>query len=272
MALRTGAVSVATSMFLGMAGLPAAWAQAPEATAPSPPAAQPAPAGEPVRASALLGRVIDNELGWRIGKIDDLVIDAHEGSVKYVVLTAGTRFEAGDAELALALPDERLEVAGERVTWHADLEALRDLPWVRVQVQDTEEAARKRLASARALIGAPMVARDGGGRLGKVKDLVVDLKEAKMHFMVGDHDLSWREAGRMVALPAAEVRAQARAGADGGDGDGEGDTSGPAIPERVSVVVDRGELEARPPFDDPRWPGLSNESWLQRMERLLSPG
>lgn len=204
-----------------------------------------------VRASHLIGATIQNEPGWEFGGVDDLLVDLEENKVVFVVLNAGSRFEANEEDLALEVPDASFRYDGRRVVWDDDLRSLKRQWWRDSALENLEESRRKRLVSADEVIGAPLVdAR--GERVGQVDDLVVSLSEGVVRFAVVDYDLGWFKPGKAVALDRLQLVRQ---------------------PDKtLAVRVDRARLEAAAPFEDRRWPGLSNSRMPLRLERLLSPG
>lgn len=206
-----------------------------------------------VRASHLIGATIENEQGWEIGGVDDLLVDPVEGKLLFVVLTAGGRFEVGEEDLALAVPEERFRYDGRRVWWNESLRELKRMPWTRYVREELDEDKRKRVVAVSSLLGAPIVDANGE-TVGEVEDLVVSLADGALRFAVVDYDLGWLKAGKPVALPRLQVIAR------------------PGEPGALAVRVDRAALEAATAFENARWPGLSNSRMPRRLERLLSPG
>lgn len=204
-----------------------------------------------VRVSHIVDAEVLDERGWIIGEVEDLLVDADDGSLRFIVLTAGGRYEANTPPLALKLPSVAITADGRQVRTTMTMEELKRLPTVSSALEDEEPALRARLVSAGALAGADL--QDSAGRdLGGVRALVVDLAAAKTRFAVADYDPTWLGSGKFVALHKLQIRRV------------EGK------PRDLALVADDATLRAAPGFESARWPELSNSTWSGRIHRWMS--
>lgn len=213
---------------------------APAATPDTAPAAQ-----RLERASHLIGRKLEDKNGWEVGRVEDLLIDPQTGRLVLAVLTVGGRFQANSAPVGLKLPSEDIVYQDGVVRSKATMEELNHLPALDGVLEDIEPDVRKRLVSGKALLGADLV--DGAGNdVGGVQGFVVDLADGTLRFVVGDYDTSWTAPGKLVKLGELRLRKD--------DGD-------------LALVVDAAAMSSAAAFSDPKWPGLSDDSWSGRLAR-----
>jgi len=202
------------------------------------------------RASALIGSPIVNEFGWYIGEVDDVLLDPVERKGAFLVVSAGSPFEPRSDAVALAFPDKRLSSHEEGYAWGDAPKELKRLPELASALEELKPEVRGRLVSVRGLMGAAVVDAQGASQ-GEVEELVFDLSTGALDFAVVDQDMPWTRVGRTVTLERPEVTVQ------GG------------VP---ALRADAATLTSRPPFDDPRWPDLSDRRPLRNLARVFLPG
>ncbi len=215
--------------------------------------AQPAPGSNAPqldeRASRLVGHEIRDSNGWIIGELEDLLVDPATNRVEFVVLTAGGRFAADGAPLALKLPSAIVRAEDEDVRVNVTMKELQRLPKVSSALEDLEPALRARLVSAKALLKANL--RDAGGHdVGGMQDLVLDLETGAVRYAVVDYDPGVLSAGKSVAVHKLNVRSE-----------GAGS---------LALVVDPVALAAASGYQSARWPDLGNDTLRGRMKRLVN--
>ena len=203
------------------------------------------------RASRLIGHEIRDSRGWIIGEVEDLLVDPAGDRVSFVLLTAGGRFQANGAPVALALPSPLIHADDEDVRVDANVKELQRLPQASSALEDLDPAVRARLLSAKALVKADL--RDAGGRdMGGMQDLVVDLETGTLRYAVVDYDPSTLSAGKSVAVRKLTVR-KAKPGSDD-----------------LVLVVDPVALASASGYESARWPDLGNDTLRGRMKRWIN--
>lgn len=201
-------------------------------------------AGE--RASKLVGRVIEGENGWRIGKLDDLLIDPLEGRIPFAVVLSGSRYTAPSKSLALKMPTDLVKSDGRRLRTDMALDKLEGLPRLENSLDDLDAKVKNRLCEAHELLDADL--RGSGGEvLGTVEDLIVDFASARVRYAVVNFAPTRVEEAKLVAVQRLRVP----------DGN------------CTELLVDREQLSAAPPFRDPHFPNLHDEGILDRILRTL---
>jgi sporulation protein YlmC with PRC-barrel domain len=211
----------------------------------APPDPTDASAGSGERASKLVGRIIEAENGWRVARLEDLVIDPLQGGIVFAVIQPGSRFRAPSSPLALKMPADQLKSDGRRLQTDLASDKLDRLPRLEYVLDDLDADVKARLCEARELLDADLRG-PGGEVLGTVEDLIVDLASARVRFAVVNFAPSRFEEGKLVAVQGLRV-------ADG---------------NCAELLVDREQLSAAPAFRDPRFPNLHDDGFLDRIRRL----
>ena len=203
------------------------------------------------RASRLIGHEIRDSRGWIIGEVEDLMVDPDSNRVAFVLLSAGGRFQANGAPLALELPSLLIHAEDEDVRVNSTVKELQRLPVAASALEDLDAAVRARLVSAKALIKADL--RDAGGRdVGGMQDLVVDLETGVIRYAVVDYDPNMLSAGKSVVVHKLNVR-KAKEGSDD-----------------LVLVVDPVALASASGYESARWPDLGNDTLRGRMKRWIN--
>lgn len=159
---------------------------------PAKAAAPPPPRTVDVRLSKLLGRTVMDPDGKALGRVTGLGVDL----ARNVVATAEVQAADGKVECAvgaggLALGPDALRAPVASLGADAGCGA-------------TPRAGSERLVRARALLAAG-VRDDAGESVGRLRDVVVSLDSAKLHYLVADFDSGWVRDGDVVALPLRRV-------------------------------------------------------------------
>ncbi len=226
--------------------LPAAARAAAEEAAPAQGGAD--AGGKLARAGKMIGEKLVDSHGWEVGRVDDFFFDPTDGRIVYALVAIGGRFQANREGLALKLPDPKVGVDDGYLQAKMEIDELRHLPQEKYAREDLDKDLRARLHSMKALLGAPLRG-PGGEKLGSVQGAVVDVDAGVIKVVVVDYDQSWHAAGKMVALPQLTLQG---AGKD------------------LAVLADPKRLASDPPFVSKRWPGLSDDSTMQKVERVFS--
>lgn len=205
----------------------------------------PAPAERLERASRLVGAELKDKNGWEVGRLEDLLIDPQANRVVLAVLSVGGRFQADSPPVGLKLPSEDIAYEDGAVHSRATMDELNHLPALDGVIEDIEPEVRNRLVSVRALLDADLLDA-GGNDVGGMQGVVVDLEGGSVKFAVADYDPSWSASGKLVKLDRLRLRKTG---------------------DEVAVLVDGAAMKSAPPYDDPRWPGLSDGTWSGRFAR-----
>jgi sporulation protein YlmC with PRC-barrel domain len=188
------------------------------------PAARPAAAADArhdgadgeLRLSKLIGMKVEDRTGDALGAVKDLVLDTTSGRVHYAVVSAGGVLGIGDK--LFAVPLSQLHRAGnDRLRLDVDKERLQSQPMFESgRWPDWNDAAQRarvdqRYGASPAQINAhfrrasdlaKVNVRDAdGGRIGNVKDMVVDLPASRVDYVVVEVDRAWTPNDKLVAVP-----------------------------------------------------------------------
>jgi sporulation protein YlmC with PRC-barrel domain len=224
-----------------------------------------------MRASNLLGKDVRNAQGENMGKIDDLVIDPVSRRAHYVVLSFGGVLGMGDKlfafpvnafepsrdqdELVLNVEKERLKNAPgfDRSNWpdFGDNRYRGDVDRYHKAEPAERGAFKDQLMRASELIGREV--KDGSGRdAGEIEDLVVNMRNAQVRYVVLDLDKAWSQKGKMVALPLKTVTFPRNKDKD------------------LVLNVPEERIDMSRGFDEKSWPDLNDAKFRQDQENYLS--
>jgi len=241
----------------------------PAATAPSPhgssaartdTAAMPdkAAAATDIPASKLIGEKVVNDQDERLGKIKDLIVDTTNGKVQYAVVNFGGFLGVGNKLFAYPLEKFQQARDGDHLVLNVDKEKLKGAPgfdeksWpdfnkgdYRGQVDRYHgaqaNAADVRYARASRMLKADV--RDSINKdIGDVKDLVVNMKDGRVHYVVVKFDRAWSPNNKLVALPMRAFKAEGRNDKD------------------LVYTASRDEIQHAPAFDKNRWPDVNRDN------------
>ena len=162
------------------------------------------PTAYQIPASELIGTSVKNDKDELVGEVSDIIIVNDNGRIPYVVVTFGEAFDFTADEL-FAIPFSALTHSREDGVCILNVSMVKELPgdkekadWLDVSEDETdvqsEESAlgdywveppvegdakvehRSKALSAKAILGAEMLNKDGG-EVGELDDLIVDLNE-----------------------------------------------------------------------------------------------
>ncbi|HET9886707.1 MAG TPA: PRC-barrel domain-containing protein, partial [bacterium] len=154
------------------------------------------------RASNLINKKVENPAGENLGEIEDLVVNMNTGDVRYGVLQFGGIMGMGDRlfaipanelrfsptdkdKIVLNIDKSRLEnakhIATDRNSWPKDWNAWDDIATVSGNPVATPSDENARAYRASELIGKS-VENAQGKKIGKIKDMVIDLNSQKVHY------------------------------------------------------------------------------------------
>lgn len=250
--------------------------QAPKATAA--PAAQGALARD-ARASKIIGREVRDPSGAKLGEINDLIVDLRSGRLQYAVLSFGGVAGIGDKlfaypvnafrtapdsdDLVLAVDKSQLNAAPgfDKARWPG-LDA--DAYWRDVdRHHGAAGRSSERSSTATAAAGGPRLMRMSqlldkdvndrqGADAGEIEDVVVNMAQQRVHYVVLDFDKKWSPDDKLLALPLAALSPPA------GKRDGD-----------LVLNVPREQLDMKRGFDENAWPDLNDQAYRREVSGWL---
>ena len=232
------------------------------------PAANRAAPGIDMRASTLIGRDVRNAQGQDLGEIQDLIVDVNNQRVHYAVLAFGGLMGLG--EKLFAYPVRLLTPSGDALVLNVSKQQLERAPgfernrwpdWAdnryRGQVDRyfgptvaLQPRENMQLVRASHLIGRDVDDRRGQDA-GEIEDIVVNLGNASIHYVVLDFDKAWSPDDKMVSLPMNALRVPADRDDD------------------LVLNVPRENIDTSDGFDDNAWPDLNDPIYQQQIDRQL---
>ena len=183
-----------------------------------------------IDASHLIGADVRNPRGQDLGQIRDLMIDVKSGKVQNAILSFGGFMNVGDKLFRYPLSAFSRSASGDLVL-DVDQQKLQSSQgfdrndWPEGRNTGANQNAHKTLWRASRLIGKDVADRQGE-HLGEIKDLVIDMHNAKVDNVVLQYDRPWSLDNPMVAMPLRSFNL----------GDGRHD---------VSLNVDRSQIDAQ---------------------------
>ena len=218
----------------------------------------PAPAhGSDMRMSRILGMEVRNRQGDTVGEVEDLIIDTHDGKVRFAVLEAGGFLGVGEHRTAVPISRMRATYDKQDIVTDLSVDELRRFPsyppgehpdWNdaaflgqfgdRSLVASTpanaygEKWTGHRLRRASDLLDAQLRDRDGWN-IGEVRDMVLNLDSGKVKYGVAKLATRWADDDRLVVIHPRDVRL----GSDDG----------------LVVVSNRQTLRSAPTVREDRW-------------------
>lgn len=255
------------------------------------PSAAPAPGEKvrgDLRASQLIGKDVRNPQGEDIGQINDLLVDTSTGRVEYAVLSYGGILNIGnklfpyppnvfgapmnpdDEVLVLNVPKDRLSQAPgfDRNNW-PNFDQDRSLlnqsdqyhgsPGNQARLQRQDDAGASQAAGtasgSRLVRASRLIDRDvldkTGGEAGEIEDLVVNLQEQQVRYIVMDFEDAWNTDDRLIPLPM------------GGLSFSNQDDVSPVI------NLERDRIDPASGFDGDRWPDLNDPNHQRSVDETL---
>ncbi|WP_119153023.1 PRC-barrel domain-containing protein [Caldimonas tepidiphila] len=254
------------------AGTPVESGPARPAAPVTPPSAS--PASRDVRATELIGMDVRNSKGENVGEIQDLVIDVNNQRVHYAVLAFGGFLGMGDKLFAYPMRLFGRDNERDGLVLDVDREQLREWPgfersrwpnWNNEGHRSEIEQFHGRSGSAsvaipmrqnmRLLRASELLDRDvndwRGNDAGGIEDLVVNLRDGSVRYVVMEFDRAWNPNDKLVALPMSSFEFPARKDID------------------LRLNVDRERLAKAPGFAANRWPDVNDPAWRRRNEAWI---
>ncbi len=182
-----------------------------------------------MRASKIIGANVENANGDNIGEIKDMMVDARNERVRYVVLSHGGVLGIGDK--LFAYPMSMVETKGtdsDKLVMNVNKEKL-DL----VRASD--------------LIGKNFDDTNGKDA-GEIEDLVVNSNNGNIEYAIVDFDDSWAKKtdGKLVAIPLSNITVS-------------GDKNDKLV---IQTTADR--IDMSHAFASNQWPDFSDPAWAQQ--------
>ncbi|SNT23255.1 Sporulation protein YlmC, PRC-barrel domain family [Noviherbaspirillum humi] len=190
----------------------------------APPAAPQAQQNAPdVRISKLKGRDVQDAKGKKIGDIEDLVVDMQREYVPYVVLSFGGALGLGDKLFAFP-PNSFQSGKDNHLVLNVERDKLKNAPgfdkkkWPDFNDNATRGALNRyfqgqttqagsevgQLWRASEMVGKNINERSGRNA-GKIDDVVVNLGNGKVEYVVVAFDKAWSPDGKLVVLPLKAI-------------------------------------------------------------------
>lgn len=247
--------------------------------------AQQQQAGPHVRASELIGRDVQNRQGEDLGDVEDVLVNINSGEVEYAVLSFGGFLGMGDKlfafpltafdrsqdrdHLVLAIDQNRLENAPgfERDNWPnyeggdtsffdrvrsffgggSDQNANRQQAQRQGQGQQAQGQQQRGMMRVSELNGRDVQDRNGRD-VGEIEDVVLNIREGKVAYVVLDVDRGWTQSDRLLSLPLDAVNAPTERGND------------------LVLSMDRDRLDTSRGFESNNWPDVNAPSFSRNTE------
>lgn len=167
---------------------------APEAPKGDAPAAGPPPnpLDRDFRVTSLIGSGVWDTKGQEVAKIADLMVDSSTGRVTEAILAVGAR------QVAFPLPPIGATVTNDHLVLDIARDKLEALPAPQADASGKVRRASE-LTSTTRLFDSRSI------KVGELRDLVVNLSTAKVHYAVLEFDPNWVQAGMLVAMPLREI-------------------------------------------------------------------
>lgn len=240
------------------------------AAATTPQAQAPRAEQPEMRVSQLLRANVRNAQGQNLGRIQEVMIDMESRQVRHAVLSFGGVLGMGDKlfaypisafgadrdneNLILNVPRERLAVSPgfdrDKYPAVADRAWWRHIDQLFGNNEERSAAEVQRLVRASELIDQNIELANGDS-VGEVEDLVVNMADRQVKFVVMEFDRAWNMNDKLVALPIDAFRPQR-------DDD--------------DLVIDRSreQLQNAPTFERSQWPDFASGAYWQTIDRVTT--
>jgi len=227
------------------------------------------------RASQIFGMAVRNNAGKDLGTVKDLIVDMDTGQTRYVVLSFGGF--AGFGSKLFAVPFQMTNVKfGERdhfFVYDVTEEQLKDSPgfddntWPNLgdpawsagvdkhyKVQPAEHREGKNIEVVNlyraSTIKNMKVHNEANEDLGYVYDLVLDLKDGKIHYAALNYGAIAGLGGKLFAVPFPAFTLHH----EGKD-------------KFLVLDISAEKLKAAPGFDSNHWPDMADPTWSRDIDR-----
>ncbi|MBL8828018.1 MAG: PRC-barrel domain-containing protein [Planctomycetaceae bacterium] len=229
------------------------------------------------RASQLVGMNVRNDRGESLGSVDDAVIDLERGSIRYVAISYGGILGFGDK--LFAVPYEALSAVRDQnsdkyhIVVRADKESLKQTPgfdkahwpdfadtnWARdIDRHYRRDSSRRATATTTAFKSSSLIGmrveNDRHEDLGKIDDLVVDVKTGKIRYAAISFGGFLGLGNKLFAVPWQSLKVRY-------DSDSQ--------ENRVMTNLDKARLEKAPGFDTNHWPNFADADWSKSVHEYF---
>lgn len=224
-----------------------------------------------LRASKLIGTDIKNAQGENMGEIQDLMIDPVSQRVNYAVLSFGGVLGMGDKLFAFPVSAFKASRDKDELVLNVEKERLKNAPgfdrknWPNMSdnryrgevdryFKSDSAAPDKsggRLMRATELIGKDVNDR-GGKDAGEIEDVVVNMTNGQIRYVVLDFDKAWSPDDKLVALPLKAL------------------TFPRDTKDDLVLNVAREKIDMARGFDEDKWPDLNNPQYRREQDNYLS--
>ncbi|MCD6680995.1 MAG: PRC-barrel domain-containing protein [Burkholderiaceae bacterium] len=219
------------------------------------------------RASTLIGATVHNSAGKALGEIHDLIVDLHNGDVRYAVLSFDPGVLVDDKLFGVPTTELRVTAGGENVLYDLDPERLERAALDRETYDDRVVDGNGVLdnldaawdlpqpdSSARAHSVRDLIDKDVVGRMGKeigeVEDLVIDMSHGRVHYAVLGFDAGSASPEQNFALPLRTLSLDL-------DGDS------------LVLNVPKSKVQAMKSFTDDQYAKLNDPAWVADIDRYF---
>jgi sporulation protein YlmC with PRC-barrel domain len=219
-----------------------------------------------VRASKIIGKNVENAQGENLGEIKDLIVDIGGQRVHYAVLSFGGALGLGDKLFAYPISTFKTRADGDKLVLNVDKDKLKNAPgfdkdkwpdWTdnryrsdvdRYFRTDTAKAAPRsvRMVRASELIGKDVDDRSGKDA-GEIDDIVINMNNGRVAYVVLDFDKAWSPDDKLLPLPLTAL-------------------SFPSDKKKDIVLnVPRDRLDMARGFDENNWPDINTAEFRRDM-------
>jgi sporulation protein YlmC with PRC-barrel domain len=222
-----------------------------------------------MRATKLIGSDVRNAQGENLGEVKDLIIDVANDKVFYAVLSFGGFLGMGDKLFAIPVAVFRQFGNGDKVLLDIDNARLKgapgfdskafpdfDTPKYRtdVDVYFGPNAAVKPMDNQMLRRASEWLGKDvrdrNGKEVGDVEDLVVNMGNGKILYVMVEFDKSWSLNDKLLAVSMKALRYTT--------------SSKPLVWD-----IDKSRLDAKPAFDKNKWPDINDPKTMKEIDRTL---
>jgi sporulation protein YlmC with PRC-barrel domain len=222
-----------------------------------------------MRATKLIGSDVHNSQGENFGSVKDLIIDIANDRVFYAVLSFGGFLGMGDKLFAIPVTAFRPVGSDDKVILNIDNARLKgapgfdsksypnfDTPQYRTEVDGyfgpnvlVKPMDNQMLRRASDWLGKNV--RDRNGKeVGEVKDIVVTMGSAKIHYAVVEFDKAWSMDDKLFPVPMKALRYTTAS-------------------KDLVWDIDKSRLDAKRVFDKNKWPDINDPKTLKEIDRGL---
>lgn len=241
--------------------------QAPAAAAP---AATATARARVARASKLIGAEVKNPLGEKLGEIKDIIVDVRNQTAHYAVLSFGgiagigdklfaypvsmLRWGPGKEELILDVERSRLEAApgfepDNWPDWGVD-SYRRSVDEYFKTDRPAKLGPNPQLMQASKLLDAKVEDREKRNA-GEIEDLVVNLQDGTVPYVVLDFDKAWSADDKLVPLPLSSFQFS-------------------TDDEKIMLKESREGIDMSRGFDEKHWPDINDPAYRRDLDRPAS--